>query len=302
MNDKNSIDPQNDFNREYIEAYVPDKIKIAKYVKLAKGPERTMAEFAEACGKVSASTFSRIANQKITKPLSTELIIEIIRHAAEPKEFSYYDLMRANGMVPKDEHEQGLYKNEEVRKSSEERENARRSIRNIISDELWDRGCNLLFYQRLPLDEIPKSGFGLRRFSNFAIRMQGYEPKYWNFIVYSYDMKEDHFVSLSGEKARFDFHIKHIMDTWSPLFLSDAWEPETLKDVKNSIVFTDSSIYDVFCDMINKIKVNTWMSVILVDIKKQNVIAETMIPRHDGQHLSSIFDEAKKTFDEDYDM
>lgn len=300
MSDRNNI------NREYVEAYVPDKVKLAKYVNLAKGPERTMAEFAETCGVASASTFSRIANQKITKPLSTQLIQAIIKNAADPKEMSYEEFMRANGMIPKDDYEQGLHGDEDFKKRSEERENRNRTIRNIMTDELLARGCRLFFEPGSLFGEIPKSGFGLRRYSSFVIRIQGYEPLYWNFLVYSYDPQEEQFMSrieaCTGKNTRELYHLRSIMDEWSHLFLSDIWEPEIFKDIKHSVVFTDPEIYRAFCEAIRKIKVNTWMSVILVNMSKQEIIEEKILPRHDGREASSIFEEEKQSFDDDYDL
>lgn len=291
-----------EMNREYVQAYVPDKAKLAEYLNLAKGPHRTMAEFAEACSKdgkegaVSASTFSRIANGHIKKPLSIEMIGLIINNAAEPRAFRYEELMRANGFVPKDERNQTEHGGmREFRTRSTERENMNRTIRNIMTDELLARGHSLMYEPESLLDKIPKSSFGLYRYRGFSIHMKGCDPLYWKFLVYFYDPRDipEHW----EEEKKVHYHMADIMNEWPHLFLADAWEPEKFKNVQHSIVFTDPEVYKIFYERIKKTKVNTWMSVILVDVVHQEVIEEKMIPRQDGKKFASVFDEEKKSFD-----
>lgn len=285
-----------EMNREYEQAFVPDTVKLAEYLKQAKGPHRTMAEFAEACGEVSASTFSRIANRTIVKPLSIMLIRMIMENAAEPRKFSYEELMLANGFVPKDKKnqvERGGMREFGIR--SMVRENMNRTIRNIITEELLARGHSLMYEPESLLDKIPKSSFGLYRYRGFSIHMKGCDPLYWKFLTYFYDpgdISEDW-----EEEQKVNYHMTGIMNEWPHLFLADAWEPEKFKNIQHSIVFTDPEVYKIFYERIKKTKVNTWMSVILVDTVQQEVIEEKMIPRHDGKKFASVFDEEKKSFD-----
>ena len=58
---------------EYVQVRTPDIMRISEYVIKAKGINRTMAQFAEDCG-IGASTLSRIANGKISKPLSEDTV------------------------------------------------------------------------------------------------------------------------------------------------------------------------------------------------------------------------------------
>lgn len=280
---------RNDMEREYVEALVPDKMKLAMYVNKAKGPERTMAQFAEACG-VSASTLSRIVNHKITKPLSTELIQAIIKNAAEPEYLDYEIIMRANGMVPKDRHEQRNIMGENYMERREAQMNAEATIKNTIADELYARGHMLQFFQRLPVGEIPRSRFGLGQYSAFAIRIQGYEPLYWNFVVNSISFQDEDEDRVRRDKAMF---IRRSMDRYSSIFLRDAWEPEIMKDIKTTFIFIDQEAFTMFEDLIMQAKVNTEMSIMLIDTNKQEVVTEVMIPRTNGETRKSIFAEEK---------
>lgn len=100
-----------------------------------------MAEFAKNCKSVSASTFSRIVNGKITKPLPVELIDTIIENVEDPGSISRDAFLRANGMYPKSEWERSSFRARvDTRKSSFE------AIKHIIADELYSRGCMLRIY------------------------------------------------------------------------------------------------------------------------------------------------------------
>ena len=280
-------------DEEYIEAHLPDKTKLAMYIKQAKGEKRTMAEFADACKSkgsksVSASTFSRILNRKITKPLSVELIDTIISNAEDPENLSRDAFLRANGMVPKSE-----WKMENYSGRVEERSAVYEQIKHIIADELYARGCMLRIYPRLPREELPESGFYLRSPSRLAVRIQGCEPKFWN--LQAHIPLYEHYSDLSDEKARIAGNMRELIEYWNSIFLRDAWEPETFRDVKNTFVFTDTKYYEPFCDIMMKIKVNTYMSVILIDTAKKTVVEEKMIPRQDGKTLPCLFDQSRTT-------
>ena len=85
--------------RGYQQLRTPDYAALANCVNRAKGPNRTMAQFAEDTG-VSASTLSRIVNMNIKKPLSVDLIIKIFeKRAAQEDEFLLESMARANGLL-----------------------------------------------------------------------------------------------------------------------------------------------------------------------------------------------------------
>ncbi len=288
---------RNDMNREYVEAYVPDKMQLAAYVNLAKGPERTMAQFANACG-VSASTLSRIVNHKITKPLSVELVQAIVKNASDKERVDYESVMRANGMLPKDRQEKRNPAGNHFMEPPESRMELGAKVENTIMQELYARGHMLQFFPCLPFDELSKSRFGLIQYSAFAIRIQGYEPRYWNFVVISKRFRSDDEEQLRREKKMF---IRMTMDRYAALFLQDAWEPESLKDIKTTFVCVDSEAFALLKDLLGHARVNTYMSIILVDTEKQEVVTEFSIPRKDGKELKSIFLEDKVAVSDEED-
>lgn len=76
-----------------------DKERLAQYLEAAKGPNRTMKQFAEECN-VNPSTLSRIANKKLVGGSSEALMVAIFEHADPASGVALENLMDANGMVP----------------------------------------------------------------------------------------------------------------------------------------------------------------------------------------------------------
>ena len=90
----------------YVPNGKPDTVALSQLILAAKGDERTMAQFAEACGNVpgvSPSTFSRILNRTVKRPLSTAVLKAIAQNAANPEIVTFDKLLVANGMIRADE-------------------------------------------------------------------------------------------------------------------------------------------------------------------------------------------------------
>lgn len=282
------MDEGNDFSRKYVATRLPDKLQLAAYIKEAKGPGRTMAEFAEQCGTLTASSFSRIIHGNLAKSLSAEIIQSIVKNAAPGARVDYESMMRANGMVPEDQGKEPV--DEALYWEQVERKNKELQVRNILADEHLSRGHMIQYFPRLfedlswdgsnPIpDHIPKSRFGLVVPSSFAIRIQGYEPLYWNYVVNLtvLDNREIKPQRFPGFRAYHSF------------FLRDAWEPETLKDVMQSFVFVEKTAYELFLSMLSGVKVHNHVSALLVDLDAGRVVEESFLERYDGKQMKSIF-------------
>ena len=281
------MDERNDMSRKYVTTRLPDKLKLAAYIKEAKGPGRTMAEFAEQCGTLTASSFSRIIHGNLAKPLSEEIIQSIVKNAAPGARVDYESMMRANGMVPEDQEKEAADETSYWEKV--ERKNKDLQVRNILADEHLARGHMIQYFPRLFEDlsasienpfpnHIPKSKFGLAVPSSFAIRIQGYEPMYWNYVV--------NLTALGKRKASQKLPEFH---AYSSFFLRDAWEPETLKDVMQSFVFVEEAAYHAFLSMLSGVKVHSYVSALLVDLDAGRVVEERFLERFDGKKIRSVF-------------
>ena len=282
-----AVDERNDFSRKYIATRLPDKLKLAAYIKEAKGPGRTMAEFAEQCGTLTASSFSRIIHGNLAKPLSAEIIQSIVKNAAPGARVDYESMMQANGYVPEDQGKETA--DEASYWEKVERKNKDLQVRNILADEHLARGHMIQYFPRLfedlsldgnnPVpDHVSKSKFGLAVPSSFAIRIQGYEPKYWNYVVNLTELEK-----RGGAQRLPRFHA------YSSFFLRDAWEPETLKDVLQSFVFVEEAAYRAFLSMLSGVKVHSFVSALLVDLDAGRVVEESFLERYDGKKMKSVF-------------
>jgi len=102
-----------------------------------------MAEFSIVCKVKGPSTFSRIVNQLIDKPVSDELLIAIAENAADPVEVTLDMLMRANGKVPKNENPEHISDiNDRMRINS--RREGIKLIRDIVVQRYLDEGKSVM--------------------------------------------------------------------------------------------------------------------------------------------------------------
>lgn len=86
-----------DLATQYSRIKPPNKDLLAEYVVRAKGPARSMRQFAEKIG-VNASTLSRIVNKKTVGANSDNLIADIAAHADKNSGITFDMLMQAHGM------------------------------------------------------------------------------------------------------------------------------------------------------------------------------------------------------------
>lgn len=83
--------------KDYTRVSPPDKDALAELVMKAKGPARTMKQFAEEVGSTS-STLSRIVNKQTRSANSDKLIADIAAHADPESGVTFDMLMEAHGM------------------------------------------------------------------------------------------------------------------------------------------------------------------------------------------------------------
>ena len=269
----------NSFECKYVPYLVPDKAKLAYFITEAKGPDRTMAEFAEACGTLSAPSFSRIIHGNLAKSLSVEVIQSIVKNAAPNADISYRRIMRANGMIPEElDSKRRSHEDEDEYQREQELKNKAINVRNIVTDELLARGIMIQLAQTRPFmqfrhEAVPAGKFKLGIPSSFALRVHGYEPLFWVF-----------------QYVPSDTYLREEIGQYSDFFLRDLWEPETLTDVKETFVFADKEHFEETREKLNGIKVNNYVELLLVDTNKNTIVEEWMMPRFDGKTMESVFD------------
>ena len=290
MADRKTIKTYEEEKQEpYVQAVEIDHMKLKYFLEKAKGYGRTMSEFAKDCG-VSPATFSRVMHDKNRRPLAPELIQAIIEHAENPDELSYRLVMRANGMVPLERHEK---RDEFGHRDSayEEREYTKiAKIKNIIEEEIKARHLMHLFYDRLDREiKMEKSENRLQINSNFALRVEGYSDMFWSFCLVTDEVPE----ARKDDTRYSSVIVRRAIRDNAEFFLRDVWEPESLEKVKQTFVVIDEEVFKEFEKKIKKIKVNSYISVLLIDINTERAVKEQQFERNDGKVMKSIFDEER---------
>lgn len=251
--------------KKYMQVKMPDVMALAEMVIKAKGRMRTMAQLSEACG-VNTSTLSRIANGKISRPLTIEVLQSIYDNRDTDADFSFERLLRANGMISED--------NVERRKTLEDRllelddkkrhgENCKRQAKNVIINALLARG---ILVRKIPASferHRTEAPYGISLPYDFTVYIEDAMPQLWYFKVI------DTMDTLEG--------INRAFRILSAFFLLDSWEPGFFDNTKTTFVFNDEVVFGSVVQQYRDAPIKTTMSAILIDIKTEKIIDEKPI-------------------------
>mgnify|MGYP004482556737 FL=1 len=257
---------ENEKKVEYIQVRTPDIMKIGEYVVKAKGANRTMAQFAEECG-IGASTLSRIANGKIRKPLTEEVIRSIYEHRDEESNITLDTFMRLNGFMEKERYERGITPEREYARNEDLR-NRERQMKNAIVMALLDRDIPVVRGDRSTGTIKLKSSFGVEAFLDYKFYIKNAPQEHWCFRTFPQQYRE---------RMPLSFFMDRINAAMTRMFLIDAWEPELLKNVKVSFVFCDEKLYEYARNQFKGAPIKSAMSVILIEAENETIIEETWI-------------------------
>lgn len=272
-----------ELKENFVQVRTPDKQRIARITKKLIGENRTGAEFAQAVG-LSPSMVSRIINGKYQKPLTEDILIKLVSDCSEEQDDNLQMLIRANGMISKEQQERryGPDGHFSIMSEAHDREI---SVQNIITSELFARGIAVRKVPRLGYRNITVSSkfFSSPMFYDLKVEMvDTARPYEWNFAIYAMRVDE------KNETRKVNM-FQRMIERYSYLFLMDAWEPQLLADTKTSFVFCDSGIFDMFVDTMQDAKLHNRMSAILVDIEKGEVVQEKTLMCSDFQDMDSPF-------------
>ncbi len=281
MSDKNDLEKYKEI--EYVQRYQKELGEALKYVK----GKQSMAELAAKCG-VSPTTFSRIVNGTIAKPLERSLIERIAENSEGDKGYNFEWLMRANGMVPKD----NSIRQQEAEKRSIENKRLQNQVKNTIMGMLFNSGLSTAPITGTDLEEtdpyLKTSRYGFSRRVRFAIRINGAEPISWNFMTDIFTGNE-----YSEDQKEYEIDVKSqanwLLDDLKNVFLREIWEPEAFVGTKYSLVTINKDVYDALLQKLEGLTFENWFTLILVDIEQGTVIEEKQLPRKDGKEFESLF-------------
>lgn len=257
---------------EYVLIRTPDILQLGELITRAKGPNRTMAQFAEECG-VGASTLSRIANAKITKAVSLENLQAIYEHRDENADFSFELLARSDGFLPKE-----MAERFQSRRSSVERSrNDERCVQNTIVTALLDRHIGiqkLSEFARMKETKYP----WMRPSLSFALKTVETVKK-WDFYFFMGRLEND--PERSNRVPPNSFVMMRLAERFSRLFLMDAWQPELLDETRSTIVFVDDMLFNNFVDTYKGAPIQTAITAMLIDTEKGQILREEWLSSKD---------------------
>lgn len=252
---------------EYVQVRTPDIMRISEYVIKAKGINRTMAQFAEDCG-IGASTLSRIANGKISKPLSEDTVKAIYEHRAPESKIDLDMFMLANGMRDKKEHERrtSMGQHYSLREESMNRE---RHAKNAIVAALLERDVPIMKVPDSMERRRTEAPYGIRMYFDFAFYIEDAPQELWYFDVITSKAEENN--------RPMAFMLDRINARLSRIFLLDAWEPGYFNNQKTTFIFCDPTIYAYVVNQYKGAPINSAISVMLIDTDTEKVVEETWL-------------------------
>ena len=272
---------------KYVYVGKPDLKRLGELITRAKGPNRTMAQFAEECG-IGASTMSRIANGKITKPVSMDNLKAIYEHRDKSFTNPFVELVACNGMMPESEYNEVSKKTDyTVRRYALQRQELQ--MQNILVSELGNRGISVTIKPRNSRAYKQVSFMRIFPDKSFILGgegMSGDEQRFDSELsLYMYPVWEDD----TDQKFYAERRVHMILQRASVIFLADSWEPDVFNDTRTSFVFADPNVYKLFVEKVNGAPIKSAMSAILLDLSENKIAEETEFSSSCGRH--SPFDE-----------
>lgn len=278
-------------NNTLVQAYAPDKQKLAELVIRAKGSDRTMAQFSLDTG-ISAPTLSRIANGKINNPLSQEFLEKIYAARCKDADFTHEVLLIANGMRDSNWVDSGKNYVEHVISMQEQGIALERHAKNAIVNAVIDRG---VIVQNIPADldnRRRETPYGIRLAYDFCLYVPNEEHQLWYFDV------------IDGSR-RTPAGTGNTFNHASRLFLLDAWMPDFFINQKTSFIFTYRAMYEQFVQRFKGAPIKSAVTAILIQVKTEEVVEETWIsasPEVPGVLAKAITDSGMIAIGEDDDI
>lgn len=254
MNSKEKLD-------SYVRIKSPDKDALAELVIRAKGPSRSLRQFADELG-VNVSTLSRIVNKKTASANSDALIADIADHADENSGVTLEMLLTAHGMAPKSQvggNEMFAYG--EAAQATLIKELVLRKY-TVNSNTQWKRG--------VALDSIMG-----RCYLDFELHTNalGKEDSVWLF---------DFQAPGKGGVRSIDQQLNRIRQ-WMLMYAGMLCFNEGKVD-RLSLVISERNVYDRMLEVLKGYKTRYGLSLILIDLERSIVVEEFVVGEENGSH------------------
>lgn len=267
----------------------PNTSGLADLVFRAKGVNRSWRQFSQECKTISPATFTRILNGGYKKPLPFDMLKTIVDHADSGTMITMKEALFINGYRPQED--------SSPNKTSAQKKDADNSAsENDVQDEVncvFEIISKTLFSKKIAFSLFPEEADNNSDFINdiglydlerdlspwmFTLHIQNYKPYYIKYIHTII-----HEEAIDNEK---DFMV--MLKRFFVIFLRDSWEQQATADTLYSFVFKTQRVYDMFIELINKVKVNNFFSAVLIDTEQRTVVDEHMFPQKHGIEAMNI--------------
>ncbi|MGN0351345.1 MAG: hypothetical protein ACI4ES_06790 [Roseburia sp.] len=264
----------------YVRVSEPDKEELARLTALAKGENRSLREFALACG-VSTSTLSRIINMKSDSdtPNSDSLIASIAENADPDSGVTLGMLLDAHGIAP-----MMLAPIESGEVGSSVVISSNKSISNDIvrmdgTKISGAKNCSLRenLCREILQNELISRGFELSVETRKNIVFSTDKLRYVADFVFETNALKDKGISTWA----FDVHngvMRPLMHKLSWVFGMTYLDPLRKKEMKFSLITTEEKAFEDAKGRFLDVCVPDLISIIYIDINNRKVVDEFIIP------------------------
>lgn len=264
----------------YVRVSEPDKEELARLTALAKGENRSLREFALACG-VSTSTLSRIINMKSDSdtPNSDSLIASIAENADPDSGVTLAMLLDAHGIAP-----MMLAPIESGEVGSSVVISSNKSISNDIvcmdgTKISGAKNCSVRenLCREILQNELISRGFELSVETRKNIVFSTDKLRYLADFVFETDALKDKGINSWA----FDVHngvMRPLMHKLSWVFGMTYLDPLRKKGMKFSLITTEEKAFEDAKGRFSEVCIPDLISIIYIDINNRKVVDEYIIP------------------------
>lgn len=289
----------------YVRVSPVNKELLASLVEKAKGPSRTMKQFADEIG-CNPSTLSRIVNKQNNGASKDDLITAIALHADQDSGITLEMLMNANGMAiqMKDGRRVKPFMIQSMLEDSAMQIIMKALIDREVSIEKVSRFYNITKHSRFSPDCVLRTSAISQGKNEWAFEVCCANTTQFvsnTHLLIKADGSQKTIVETSEETARKANRMvaRRVLDFISRILTIYCSNSEELPD-KYSVVVTDVSDFEGLTEEFSHLRVFCNISIINIDMAKGIVLDEYVVPRADGDEMKKFFD-ASVTIHEEYE-
>lgn len=269
----------------YIQMMSPKLETVVNVLTDAKGPERGWAEYARDCG-INPSTMSRIINGKLKSALSVKTLEKLYEHRSDSCKISYENFLLANGWIDKDRQRDII---DQSIAEQDEFDRVYDCMVQTITSSFYKRSIPYTRLDRIgegtPNEEEIMKLFG--DISGMLLKVRdGKESESCGFELVPIKLDKD---DVSSEEI-VQRCVRLAVENYATIFLEDAWHLDERLSDRVVFVFIDGIVYKAFLDSFKKRRLNHYMTALLLDIDKAEVLDEQPLGDQTGKTFSGLFD------------